>query len=286
MKHFTSEAYNKCMNKEEVIEIFKSEVSALGVDLNERQLGQFAQFYDLLIEKNSVMNLTRITEFDEVYFKHFYDSLSILKLEKIDGKSLTEIFSSNINILDLGTGAGFPGVPLKIAFPKINITFADSVNKKLNFIFDSCKTIFADEISEASELEKSDDKKIILKDDFGSINIIHGRAEDLGHRKDLREHYDFVVSRAVANLSTLSEYCLPFVRTGGHFISYKSSDCRDEIFASKNAVKILGGEKTKELEFNLPYDYGDRLLIDIKKNFVTKSKFPRKAPLPSKQPLK
>ena len=273
------------MNKEEVIENFNREVSALGVDLSEHQLSQFARFYDLLIEKNSVMNLTRITEFDEVYFKHFYDSLCILKLEKIDGRAVTEIFSSNINVLDLGTGAGFPGVPLKIAFPEINITFADSVNKKLNFIYEACKEIFADEISEAKEIEKSDDKKIILKDGLGTIRIIHGRAEDLGHRKDLREHYDFAVSRAVANLSTLSEYCLPFVKVGGHFVSYKSSDCRDEITASKNAVKILGGIKSKELAFNLPYEYGDRLLIDMKKNTSTKSKYPRKAGLPSKQPL-
>jgi len=273
------------MNKIEVIENFSSEVSALGVALSEHQLSQFAQFYDLLIEKNSVMNLTRITEFDEVYFKHFYDSLSILKLEKIDGRMLTEIFSSNINVLDLGTGAGFPGVPLTIAFPEINITFADSVNKKLNFIYDALEEIFADEISDAKEIEKSDDKKIIMKNGFGTIRIIHGRAEDLGHRKDLREHYDFVVSRAVANLSTLSEYCLPFVKVGGHFISYKSSDCRQEIAESKNAVKILGGVKSKELEFNLPFDYGNRLLIDIKKNISTKSKYPRKAGLPSKQPL-
>lgn len=274
------------MNKKEVIKNFINEVSNIGVELSEHQLSQFAQFYDLLIEMNSVMNLTRITEFDEVYFKHFYDSLSILKLEKIDGHVLTEIFSSNINVLDLGTGAGFPGVPLKIAFPEINITFADSVNKKLNFIYDALKEIFSDEISEAKEIEKSDDKKIILKDGLGSINIIHGRAEDLGHRKDLREHYDLVVSRAVANLSTLSEYCLPFVKEEGHFISYKASDNMEEIHSAKNPIKTLGGIVSDIKSFALPYEYGDRTLVDINKISKTKNSYPRKAGLPSKNPLK
>lgn len=237
----------------EDLNLFESNLKKLDIDLNKNQINQFLSYYKLLIERNKVMNLTTITEFNEVINKHFIDSLSIVKVMDL---------RSSLKVLDIGTGAGFPGIPLKIAFPSLQITLLDSLNKRINFLNDV-----------VDELE--------LK----GIKTIHGRAEDYGRDKDYREGFDLCVSRAVANLSTLSEYCMPYVKIGGHFISYKSGNISQELENSKNAVKALGGKITRSEIFNLPDTDMERSLIVIEKTLVTPKIYPRSAGKPSKEPI-
>ena len=234
------------------VEFFLDELGKLNISLSEMQINQFIRFYEMLIEKNKVMNLTAITEFDEVIDKHFLDSLNLFRL--ID-------LNSEKRILDLGTGAGFPGIPLKIAFPKIKITLVDSLNKRVMFLND-----------------------VVNQLGLEDVECVHARAEDLAKKKEYREEYDICVSRAVANLSTLSEYCIPFVKVGGNFISYKSGDCDEEINSSKAAIKKLGARISKVENFEIK-DMG-RSFVVIDKISSTPSKYPRKAGLPSKEPLK
>ena len=234
------------------VEYFLDELGKLNISLSEMQINQFIRFYEMLIEKNKVMNLTAITEFDEVIDKHFLDSLNLFRL--ID-------LNSEKRILDLGTGAGFPGIPLKIAFPKIKITLVDSLNKRVMFLND-----------------------VVNQLGLEDVECVHARAEDLANKKEYREEYDICVSRAVANLSTLSEYCIPFVKVGGNFISYKSGDCDEEINSSKAAIKKLGARISKVENFEIK-DMG-RSFVVIDKISSTPSKYPRKAGLPSKEPLK
>lgn len=234
------------------VEYFLDELGKLNISLSEMQINQFIRFYEMLIEKNKVMNLTAITEFDEVIDKHFLDSLNLFRL--ID-------LNSEKRILDLGTGAGFPGIPLKIAFPKIKITLVDSLNKRVMFL-----------------------KDIVNQLGLEDVECVHARAEDLAKNKEYREEYDICVSRAVANLSTLSEYCIPFVKVGGNFISYKSGDCDEEINSSKAAIKKLGARISKVENFEIK-DMG-RSFVVIDKISSTPNKYPRKAGLPSKEPLK
>ncbi len=234
------------------VEYFLDELGKLNISLSEMQINQFIRFYEMLIEKNKVMNLTAITEFDEVIDKHFLDSLNLFRL--ID-------LNSEKRILDLGTGAGFPGIPLKIAFPKIKITLVDSLNKRVMFL-----------------------KDVVNQLGLEDVECVHARAEDLAKNKEYREEYDICVSRAVANLSTLSEYCIPFVKVGGNFISYKSGDCDEEINSSKAAIKKLGARISKVENFEIK-DMG-RSFVVIDKISSTPNKYPRKAGLPSKEPLK
>ena len=234
------------------VEYFLDELGKLNISLSEMQINQFIRFYEMLIEKNKVMNLTAITEFDEVIDKHFLDSLNLFRL--ID-------LNSEKRILDLGTGAGFPGIPLKIAFPKIKITLVDSLNKRVMFL-----------------------KDVVNQLGLEDVECVHARAEDLAKNKEYREEYDICVSRAVANLSTLSEYCIPFVKVGGYFISYKSGDCDEEINSSKAAIKKLGARISKVENFEIK-DMG-RSFVVIDKISSTPNKYPRKAGLPSKEPLK
>lgn len=234
------------------VEYFLYELGKLNISLSEMQINQFIRFYEMLIEKNKVMNLTAITEFDEVIDKHFLDSLNLFRL--ID-------LNSEKRILDLGTGAGFPGIPLKIAFPKIKITLVDSLNKRVMFL-----------------------KDVVNQLGLEDVECVHARAEDLAKNKEYREEYDICVSRAVANLSTLSEYCIPFVKVGGNFISYKSGDCDEEINSSKAAIKKLGARISKVENFEIK-DMG-RSFVVIDKISSTPNKYPRKAGLPSKEPLK
>ena len=234
----------------ELINTFESKINTLHIDLSKEQYSQYVTYYNMVVEKNKVMNLTGITEFDEFIDKHYIDSLSI-----VNAVDMTRVNS----IIDVGTGAGFPGIPLKIAFPHLKITLLDSLNKRINFL---------NEVIEVLGLQ--------------NVETCHGRAEDFGHRKEYREQYDLCASRAVANLSTLTEYCLPFVKVGGQFVSYKSGNVDNELKESSKAIKILGGEAGKVCSFVLPGTDFARTLVPIK---MTGNKYPRKAGTPSKEPL-
>lgn len=236
---------------------FEKGLEQLSITLSGEQKQQFLTYYEYLAEKNKVMNLTAITEYEEVITKHFLDSLAVVKTscfkpEELAGKRL----------IDIGTGAGFPGIPLKIAFPKLEILLLDSLNKRINFL---------NEVTEMLGLTK--------------INTVHGRAEDYAKQKEYRESFDFCVSRAVANLSTLSEYCIPFVKQGGCFISYKSGSVDQELIQAEKAVKILGGQREEVVRFSLADTDMDRSFVVIRKAKPTPKKYPRKAGLPSKEPL-
>ncbi len=234
--------------------------SEFGIELTDYQLEQFDKYYKLLIEWNEVMNLTAITEFDDVCKLHFVDSISACKFFDFSEKEYS--------LIDIGTGAGFPGIPLKIVFPNLNIVLFDSLNKRLKFL----NTVI-DEL----DLNKE-----------GSISTLHGRAEDFATKKEnsLRESFDIVVSRAVANMSTLSEYCLPYVKVGGKFIAYKSEKASDELSTSKGAIHLLGGKLISANEFMLPGTDISRTICIVDKVEPTSKKYPRKAGVPSKQPLK
>lgn len=230
---------------------FKRGLENDSIFLTEEQLEQFIQYYEMLIKKNEVMNLTAITDFDEVIEKHFLDSLSLAAAVDL---------TKEISLMDLGTGAGFPGIPLKIAFPNLKITLADSLNKRVSFL---------QEVIDVLSLEK--------------ICAIHGRAEDFAHDKMLREQFDLCVSRAVANLSTLSEYCIPFVRIGGQFISYKSGAVDEEISQAKSAIYLLGGKLKSVDKFTLGESKRSFVIIDKVKSCP--KQYPRKAGTPAKKPL-
>lgn len=234
-------------------EKLKKKAENIGIALNELQLQQFQDFYELLIEKNKVMNLTSITEEDEVIDKHFIDSLTCNRV--IDMNQVK-------SVIDIGTGAGFPGIPLKIVYPDIDFVLLDSLNKRVRFL------------NEAIEL-------LHLK----KIQAVHGRAEDLARKPEFRGKFDLCVSRAVANLNTLSEYCIPFVRVNGFFISYKAQKGLEEIHESDHCMKELGSKIMQVDEFKLTDIDSNRVLIKIKKCKGTSELYPRKAGIPSKNPL-
>ena len=232
---------------------FLSDLEKLDITLSDKQIEQFMKYYELLVEWNSFMNLTAITDFDEVCKKHFVDSVSLIKAMDL---------SKELSVIDIGTGAGFPGIPLKIVFPNLKMTLLDSLNKRIKFL---------DTVIEELAL--------------ANISTLHGRAEDFAKPGKLRETYDLCVSRAVANLSTLSEYCLPYVKVGGFFISYKSEKIDEESEAAKKAISILGGKVKDQVAFTLPDSDIYRNLYMIEKVKETNKKYPRKAGLPSKEPL-
>lgn len=235
----------------------KEELRELDLTLSDEQIEQFYKYYQLLIQWNEVMNLTAITEMDQVVTKHFVDSLSLVK-------AVPDLREKEYRVLDLGTGAGFPGIPLKIAFPNLELVLLDSLNKRIKFL----------------------NEVIIAELDLKNIRAVHGRAEDFGRNKDYREQFEFCVSRAVANMSTLSEYCVPFVKAGGYFIPYKSGKIEEELAQAKGAVKLLGGKIEEVISFQLPKTEGERTLVKIAKIENTSKKYPRKAGLPGKEPLK
>lgn len=230
-----------------------SGMKQLNISITEKQITQFQKYFEMLIEKNKVMNLTSITEESEVIVKHFLDSILV--------SSVFNLNKTN-TLVDVGTGAGFPGIPLKIMFPHLKVTLLDSLNKRLKFL---------DEVISELELEE--------------IYTVHGRAEDCGRNIQYREQYDLCVSRAVANLSTLSEYCIPFVKVGGNFVSYKSSMSEQEISSSEKAINILGGKIKNTSKVQLPCSDMERVFVIIEKQKNTGKKFPRKAGVPSKEPI-
>ena len=234
--------------------VLTEKVKELSIVLNDKQIQQFEQYYNILVEWNKVMNLTAITEYEEVVEKHFLDSLTIVNaihVEKIE------------TLIDVGTGAGFPGIPLKIAFPHLKVTLLDSLNKRIKFL---------NEVIDLLELN--------------DIKAIHGRAEDYAKQAEYREQYDICVSRAVANLATLSEYCLPYVKVDGLFVPYKSGEIDEELNSSEKAVSILGGKVEEVVKFQLPGTDIGRSFVKIHKIKETKKKYPRKAGMPTKEPLK
>lgn len=223
------------------------------IELTELQIEQFNKYYDLLIEWNNKVNLTAITEKEEVWKKHFEDSISIIKA--IDMNSVE-------NLIDVGTGAGFPGIPIKIMFPHIKLTLLDSLNKRINFL-----------------------NIVISELGLDNVETIHGRAEDFGKDKLYREKFDICVSRAVANLATLSELCIPFVKVNGCFISYKAEKADEELIVAKKAIDILSSGKVDVFELVLSDSDYSRKLVVINKKKSTPARYPRKAGTPSKEPI-
>ena len=225
----------------------------LGIQLTDTQVNQFETYYELLVEWNKVMNLTGITEYDEVMQKHFVDSLSIVKAADLGQCK---------KVLDMGTGAGFPGIPIKIVYPHLEVVLLDSLNKRIKFL-----------------------NEVIGKLGLSGITAIHGRAEDYAKQKEYREMFDLCVSRAVANLASLSEYCIPYTMLHGNFISYKSGSIEDELQNAKNAVFLPGGKMKDTVKFTLPGSDIERSLVVIEKVKKTPGKYPRKAGLPAKEPI-
>ena len=223
------------------IELFIEEINKLGIDITDNQLEKLNEYYEMLIEWNNKINLTRIIEKDEVYLKHFYDSLTLKKV--IDLKK-------DYNICDIGTGAGFPGIVLKIIFPNLKITLVDSLNKRINFLNEVIK-----------ELKLTD------------IETVHARAED--YAKENREKFDIVTSRAVANLKVLSELCIPLVKVDGYFIPMKAN-IEEELKQGQSMIKELGGEIEKIETFYLPIENSIRNIIVIKKKEKTNERYPRR----------
>lgn len=245
---------------------FEEALKEFNIVLSETQAAQFESYFHLLIEWNEKMNLTAITQRDEVYVKHFLDSLSLVRVfEMLEKKSGRNYADGKFSVIDIGTGAGFPGIPLKILYPESEVTLMDSLNKRITFL---------DEVISSLALNEK-----------GSIQTVHARAEDLGQNSVYREKYDLVVSRAVSNLATLSEYCLPFAKTGGFFIPYKSEKAEEELEESKNAIALCGGKYIKEESFVLPQSDLKRTLLVIEKKKSTPKQYPRKAGVPAKKPL-
>lgn len=240
------------MEKEIFFENMKNKLEKLKIHFCVEQSEQFFEYMNLLIEWNEKMNLTAITAPEDIILKHFVDSITILN-EIEDGSK----------IIDVGTGAGFPGIPLSIMNPTLKITLVDSLNKRLIFL-----------------------QEVVNKLNLKNVEIIHARAEEIGQNKKYREKFDISTSRAVANLSTLSEYLIPLVKIGGKTISMKAGDAQEEINEAKKAIKILGGEIEKIDEFNLPESDIGRTVVIIDKTETTPNKYPRKAGTPSKEPIK
>lgn len=231
----------------------KQKAEQLNIMLDDKQLAQFQTYYEMLIEKNKVMNLTAITEYEEVIDKHFVDSVLLGTVMDL---------KQNYTVIDVGTGAGFPGIPLKIVYPDLKVTLLDSLNKRVTFLNEVINVLHLTDIA-----------------------AVHSRAEDGARNPLYRESFDLCVSRAVANLSTLSEYCLPFVKRSGYFISYKSSQIQEELEQAEHAVAVLGGRLQSVQAMNLPETDILRQFVFIQKVKNTPKLYPRKAGTAAKQPI-
>lgn len=232
----------------------KNVFEKFNMEWNEEKEDKYSLYMEAVLEKNRHINLTAITDRDEFIRKHYIDSLLCCGSAE---------FLKAESIIDVGTGGGFPGVPLAIAFPEKNFLLMDSLNKRLKVIDELTANIGID-----------------------NVNTLHGRAEEMARKNELRESFDLCVSRAVANMSTLSEYCLPFVKVGGMFIAYKGPDCDNEIKQAHRAIEIMGGEILRKEALNMDgYDL-DHTLVFVSKVKNTASKYPRKAGIPSKEPVK
>lgn len=248
--------------------LLKEQLKKIDVELSDVQHQQLDRYYEILVEWNEFMNLTGITEYDEVNQKHFVDSLVLkLPLKLIEDAEVKTCFEkvlnkSDIKLIDVGTGAGFPGLPIKIAYPNVSVVLLDSLNKRIKFL-----------------------TEVITQLGLTGIEAVHGRAEEAARNKAYREQFDISVSRAVANLASLVEYNLPFVRVGGYFVAYKSGNVDEEIEAAKKAVSVLGGKIDAVCRFNLPDSDIERSLVLIRKVKNTSGKYPRKAGLPTKEPI-
>lgn len=234
-------------------ELLMKSAAGFGINLASPEVKLYLKYMDLIKEWNKKVNLTSIVEVDEIIIKHFVDSLLVLpQLTKFD----------DLRVIDVGTGAGFPGIPLKIARPEIEVVLVDSLNKRINFL---------ETVIEELGLKK--------------VKAIHGRAEDLAHNEEFRERFDVVVSRAVSKMVVLVELCLPFAALGGTFIAYKGPKIKEEMDEAKFAIEVLGGKVDKEIEMTLPGNDEKRILVFIKKKILSPDKYPRKAGLPGKRPL-
>lgn len=236
-------------------EIFAEELANYGFKLSSKQKEQFATYYNKLIEFNKKVNLTRITDKNEVYLKHFFDSITPL-LE------FSDLFKGEKSLCDVGAGAGFPSLPIKILCPDLSITIVDSLGKRLKFL---------DELVSDLSLDK--------------VTLVHSRAEDAGQNKNLREKFDLVTGRAVARMNVLSEYCLPLAKVDGYLVALKGPKAQDELAEAKNAIEVLGGSVKEVKELTLPDTDDERTLIVVKKVKATPKKYPRQAGTPNRKPL-
>lgn len=235
------------------IDQFQSMLAEKGISLSSGQLEQYEQYYQTLVEWNEKMNLTAITEKDAVYLKHFFDSISA---------AFYYDFTEPLHICDVGAGAGFPSIPLKIAFPNINVTIVDSLNKRIQFLEHLARQLNLD-----------------------GVRFIHDRAETFARKPEHRQHYDVVMARAVARMSVLSELCLPLVKEGGTFIAMKAQSAADELQAAGKAITLMGGKLEKVHSFLLPIEESERNLLIVKKVKTTPKQYPRKPGTPNKTPI-
>lgn len=227
---------------------------SLNIDIDERKAKNFIKFKDLLLEWNEKINLTTITEINDIYIKHFFDSVTCIS---------TEYIGKNASVIDVGTGAGFPGIPIKLIREDIELVLLDSLNKRINYLND-----------------------IIDKIGIDKVKTVHARAEEGGQNELYREKFDIALSRAVANMSTLCEYCIPFVKIGGYFLCQKGPSYKEELESSKNAIKVLGADIVNINEYKLPYSDIAHYIIIMQKISDTPTKYPRKAGKPSSNPIK
>lgn len=235
-------------------DVFREELAKIGINLSDEQMNQFQKYYELLVEWNQKINLTAITELEEVYLKHFYDSITLA--------TTFDLSKENYSLCDVGSGAGFPSIPMKIVYPNLNISIVDSLNKRIKFLLLLCDELHLE-----------------------NVNLYHERAEDFGQNKTHRESYDFVTARAVARLNVLSELCIPLVKMNGKFLALKAAKSEEEVLESKKAIATLGGKLSEEIEVSLPFSEDKRYIVVIDKKKETPNKYPRKAGIPNKKPL-